>query len=86
MIKNGTICANHTDVFVLARVDSNTYGRRRGSKYIRSEWQMQQQLKSLNLINNFEFIRNLILRIPVRLLPGRSLARLYKDTLRVKRK
>ena len=82
MIKNGTICANHPDVLVDARVDGNTYGRRRGFKYISSEWRMQKQLKSQSLINTAEFIRNILIRIPVRLLPGRALAGVYRRFIR----
>ena len=77
MIANGVYCANHPDVLVNARVGGGMYARRRGMSYIRSEWRMQQQLKELKLINNVAFIRNLILRIPVRLLPERALAILY---------
>jgi len=82
MIKNGTICANHPDVLVDARIDSSTFGRRRGVSYIRSEWRMQKQLKALGFINNAEFVRNLFLRIPVRLLPGKVLGGVYKGFAR----
>jgi len=77
MIKNGTMCANLPDVLVDARIGSGMYGRRRGLAYIRSEWRMQKQLLSLGFINGFGFLRNVILRIPVRLLPGGLLAVVY---------
>ena len=77
MIKNGAICANHPDVLVDARVGSGMYRRRRGVSYIRSEWRMQKRLKALGFINSLEFARNALLRIPVRLLPGRALAAAY---------
>jgi len=82
MINNGTICANHPDVLVDARIGSGMYGRRRGVRYISSEWRMQKQLKDLGFINIFEFMRNVILRIPVRLLPGRCLEHLYRGFTR----
>jgi len=82
MIKNGTICANHPDVLVDARIDGSTFGRRRGVSYIGSEWRMQKQLKALGLINNAEFIRNTVLRIPVRLLPGKVIGEVYKGFAR----
>ena len=78
MIKNGTICANHCDVLVDARISRDTYNRRRGIGYIGSEWRMQKQLKKLGLINTVEFIRNVSIRIPVRLLPGSMLSGIYK--------
>ena len=77
MIKNGAVCANHPDVLVDARVGGGMYGRRRGKKYIRSEWRMQKQLKEAGLINTLEFARNAALRIPARLLPSKALAAMY---------
>ena len=82
MIKNGTICANSPDVLVDARIDKKTFMRRRGAGYIRSEWRMQKQLKSLGLIGFAGFLRNVILRIPVRLLPGRLIACVYRGFAR----
>jgi len=78
MISNGTICANHSDILVDVAVDRNTYGRRRGAGYIRLEWRMQKQLKTLGLIGTAGFLRNIIIRIPVRLLPGGILKRIYR--------
>ena len=82
MIKKGAVCANHPEVLVDARVGSGMYGRRRGISYINSEWRMQKQLKELGFINSAEFIRNAAVRIPVRLLPEKPLAKLYKKTAR----
>jgi len=82
MIKNGTICANSPDVLVDARVDKKTFMRRRGAGYIRSEWRMQKQLKALGLIGTAGFLRNIIFRIPVRLLPGRLITFVYKGFAR----
>jgi len=84
MIKNGTMCANHPDVLVDARIGSGMYGRRRGFAYVGCEWRMQKQLKSLGLINGIEFIRNALLRIPVRLLPGGLLAGVYGRFARIR--
>jgi len=78
MIKNGTICANSPDVLVDARVDINTFKRRRGIKYIRSEWRLQKQLKTLGFTGTAGFLRNVIFRIPVRLLPGSLIAFVYR--------
>ena len=82
MIKDGTMCANHPDVLVDARVTESTYSRRRGLGYIRSEWKMQKQLKKLGLINLCVFMRNVAIRVPVRLLPGKMLAPAYKKFTR----
>ena len=82
MIYDGTICANHPDVLVDARISSGTYGRRRGFKYISSEWKMQKELKKLGIIGGIEFIRNILLRIPVRLLPEKLLGITYRKVVR----
>ena len=82
MIKTGTVCANHPDVLVDARVGSGMYRRRRGASYIRSEWLMQKQLRRLGIINVLEFIRNTAVRIPVRLLPERAVAAVYNRFIR----
>jgi len=82
MINDGTMCANHPDVLVDARTDSSMFERRRGAAYIRSEWRMQKQLRKLGFINNAEFMRNTALRVPVRLLPGAVLQKLYRSVLR----
>jgi len=82
MIKNGTICANSPDVLVDARVDKNTFKRRRGIKYIRSEWRLQKELRKLGLIGTCGFLRNVVFRIPVRLLPGGLIACVYRGFAR----
>ena len=82
MIKGGAVCANHPDILTDARVGSGMYGRRRGTSYIRSEWRMQKQLKGLGFIGLAGFVRNVIVRIPARLLPAKLLATLYRTFAR----
>jgi len=77
MIKKGAICRNHADVLVDARVGSGMYERRRGIAYVKHEWEMQKQLRKLGIVGTGRFIMNVIMRIPVRLLPGKFLALLY---------
>jgi glycosyltransferase involved in cell wall biosynthesis len=84
MLKNGAQCENHPDVLVNVRVGRGMYGRRRGMDYARSEWRMQKQLKELGLINGVEFLRNVAVRIPVRLLPVKWLAAIYRGFARGK--
>jgi len=78
MMVIGAKCANHPDVLVHARAGMDMYSRRRGISYIHSEWRMQQNLKKLGINNAFGFLRNLILRVPIRLLPTKTLGRIYK--------
>jgi hypothetical protein len=60
------------------------YARRKGYKYIKSEWRMQKQLLKIGIINKFFFIRNIFLRIPVRLLPARLIEWVYRNFARRK--
>ena len=83
MIKSGAVCANLPETLVYARVGGGMYDRRRGASYIRSEWRMQKQLRALGVINNAEFVRNCALRMPIRLLPGKTLANVYNKYARI---
>jgi len=78
MIVRGAKCANHPDVLVHARTGMGMYARRRGLDYVYSEWRMQQNLKALGINNTRRFLCNLLLRIPIRLLPTNALSRIYK--------
>ncbi|MCL2190066.1 MAG: glycosyltransferase [Defluviitaleaceae bacterium] len=78
MMAKGAMCANHPDVLVHARIGNGLYARRKGLCYIRSELRMQQILYRLKIISKFDYIRNIITRIPVRLLPHAGLAAVYK--------
>ncbi|MCL2424865.1 MAG: glycosyltransferase [Oscillospiraceae bacterium] len=82
MIKNGIMCANLSDILVDARIDNNTFGRRRGMAYIRLELKMQKQLRDLKLVSNFELLRNVVLRLPARILPSGLLASVYRKFIR----
>ena len=83
MIKLGAKCANHPDVLVNARIGNGLYSRRRGMWYIRSELRMQNQLRKLGIISVFEFLRNLMLRIPIRFFPARALEFMYRQFARL---
>jgi len=78
MIKNGIMCANLPDILVDARIDNKTFGRRRGMSYIRAEWNMQKQLRKLKLVSTAEFVRNVAIRQPIRMLPSGLLASIYR--------
>ena len=77
MVKNGARCANCPEVLVHARIGNGLYKRRSGLGYIRSEWRMQRNLRKLKITSRAEFIRNILTRIPVRLLPQKWLERVY---------
>ena len=84
MIKNGAICQNCEDILVYARTGSGMYARRRGLRYIKHEWRMQRQLRRLNVTTKTQFVINTLKRIPARLLPQKTLERIYIKFLRSK--
>lgn len=77
-------CLNLEDVLVDARVGSGMYGRRKGLKYIHSEYELYKIHKGLGLLNYTQRIFSLIIRIIPRLLSTGMLKRVYL-TLRSKR-
>ena len=77
MIKNGARCANCPEILVHARIGNGLYNRRSGFGYICSEWKMQSNLRKLRITTGLEFIRNILTRIPIRLLPQKCLKWLY---------
>ncbi|MCL2047493.1 MAG: glycosyltransferase [Defluviitaleaceae bacterium] len=82
MIKNGAKCANSADILVRARIGGGMYARRRGIRYVRSEWRMQKQLLKIGIVGRLGFVRNVLLRIPIRLLPAKALEIIYKKFTR----
>ena len=84
MLANGAKCANFEEPLVYVRVGNGMYGRRRGLNYVVSEWRMQKQLYSLGITRFIELVRNLVLRIPIRVLPENILKHLYLKLARQK--
>ena len=83
MIVKGAKCANHPDVLAYVRAGMSLYARRKGIGYIRSEWKMQMNLKNLGINSPFTFLLNLMLRVPIRLLPTKTFGWIYKRFARV---
>ena len=59
---------NLPENFVLQRANQKMFARRRGLKYLKTEWRLHSFFLKSNFIN--EFIRNIILRSAVRLIPA----------------
>lgn len=64
------------------RMNHATLGRRRGWYYIRQDIRLQKTFYKIGFINKWEYVRNLMLRIPPRLVPGPWLYHIYKRFLR----
>lgn len=82
MIKNGCETANIPEVLVYARTGNGMEIRRGGLKYAKSEVKIQYSFYKIGFLSISELVRNLAIRIPVRLLPGSIRKFVYRKTLR----
>ncbi len=82
MIQNGVITANLPDVLVYARTGNGMAARRSGIKYAKSEYTAQVNFYRTGHLTLIELVRNLSIRLPLRLIPVRLLSILYSTILR----
>ena len=82
MLSQGYTIENLPEVLVRCRAGEDLYDRRGGLEYAQLEYSLQREFMQLGAITRFEFIRNLLLRIPIRLIPNRVRAAIYKFFLR----
>ncbi|ELA08389.1 putative UDP-galactose--lipooligosaccharide galactosyltransferase [Moraxella macacae 0408225] len=74
--------ANLPDVLVYARAGQAMYERRGGLAYAKNEMQMQVKFWQLGFVSVWQMIKNLAIRLPVRLLPNRLRSMIYQKLLR----
>lgn len=79
MMRMGMKFHNIQESLVFARIGADMIGRRHGLSYIRAEFNNYVALRNIDFINNFEMIKMLIIRLPLRLLPKSILKWLYKS-------
>lgn len=84
MLANGSLFANIPETLVYFRVSDDTYKRRGGWNYVLSEYKLQRLLLKLEIINKFEFLRNIVIKNIVRLLPNFIRKKIYIIFLRSK--
>lgn len=82
MLLKGYTFANLEDVLVLARAGKNMYERRGNLSYARQEIKMQYKFYKIGFLSSFELVRNLLIRIPVRLIPNGLRSLIYTNLLR----
>ncbi|EIA4708780.1 TPA: glycosyltransferase [Vibrio cholerae] len=82
MINNGAVTANMPEVLVYARTGNGMEIRRGGIKYAKSEILAQLGFYQIGFINKRQFYTNLLLRVPVRLVPGGIRKLIYRKFLR----
>ena len=78
MIQNGSRCANISMPLVRMRVGYSMLARRGGYYYALNEIRLQYKFLDSDFITVFQFIKNLLIRIPVRLLPNRLRGLVYR--------
>ncbi|HHQ4767841.1 TPA: glycosyltransferase [Aeromonas veronii] len=82
MIQNKCMTANIPEVLVYARTGNGMEVRRGGLKYVKSEIKAQCNFHKLGFLSRIELVKNLAIRVPVRLLPGSIRKYIYRKTLR----
>lgn len=82
MLKKGFKGYNIQESLLYFRVNSDTFKRRGGIKYAYQDIKLQNEILKLGLINKFEYIKNIILRTTVRVLPNIIRQYIYKKLLR----
>ncbi|MCX8985973.1 glycosyltransferase [Citrobacter portucalensis] len=82
MIQNGVITANLQEPLVFARTGNGMATRRSGLKYAMSELSAQIKFYKTGYLNFAELLRNLAIRLPLRLAPVSLLSYLYSTALR----
>lgn len=78
MIQNGARCANISEPLVSMRTGYSMLNRRSGISYAVNEVKLQYKFLDLGFITWPIFLKNLVIRIPVRLLPSRFRFYIYK--------
>ncbi|MVW71375.1 glycosyltransferase [Bordetella sp. 15P40C-2] len=84
MLQKGFVFANVSKVTVLARTGTSMIRRRGGWRYVRLEFLLQATLYRAGIVGPIGVLRNLMLRIPARLVPAKVRSFIYKHALRRK--
>lgn len=82
MILNNAYMKNIAEPLVYVRVGNGLGKRRGGMKYAQSEFKAQLQFKKWGFLTTFEFMRNIMFRMPVRLVPTKFREYIYNYFLR----
>lgn len=84
MFLNGARSANLQQVLVLARTGNGMILRRGGWRYMRSEMLAQRKFAEIGFITKLQLLRNLFIRVPVRLAGQTVRSLFYRSMLRSK--
>jgi Glycosyltransferases, probably involved in cell wall biogenesis len=84
MLLNKSVFYNIQESLLFFRISPDLYKRRGGWKYAIVEFRFQKKLLNLKFITFSRFLKNILIRIPVRLIPNRLRAMIYNKLLRKK--
>lgn len=70
MLLNNAKFANIPEYLVNVRAGRDMVARRGGMKYAKNEYRLQKEFYDMGFLTYAEFLRNIAVRIPVRLMPG----------------
>lgn len=82
MFQKGYKAANINQTLVAVRVGNGMYQRRGGLSYAKKIFMLQYQLKKMNFISCYEFLRNCALRVGICLIPSFVRRLIYQTILR----
>ncbi len=77
MLQKGYNFANIGETLVNVRIGNEMIKRRRGLKYIKSEWAFEKAGWELGFFSTYELLRNMFIRIIPRLMPDFLLEKVY---------
>jgi len=82
IIMNGFKIANISEPILHFRVGNDMIGRRSGMSYIKKEIHFLKTINNMGFISNIDFLKSVLMKLPLRVLPKRFLAFIYKRVLR----
>jgi glycosyltransferase involved in cell wall biosynthesis len=82
MLNSNIKFMNIPEVLVYARAGADMFNRRGGLKYFNKEVELQKEFLKMNFIDKGTFLRNVLLRGSVRILPNALRGFIYKNMLR----
>lgn len=82
MLMNGCIFRNIPEILLYVRGGKSMYQRRGGWTYFKQDFKLQMRFYKLGFLGLFDVVINLLLRLPVRLLPNRLRQWVYETFLR----
>lgn len=78
MIMHGARLYNIQEVLLKVRAGGSMIQRRRGFLYLKNELILLKRLRNIEFLTTFEYVKNIMFKIPVRLLPACFVKIVYK--------